>query len=1063
MDDIKKTCVRLALALAFSAICTAYAQSVPRKNVDLPAEPFPKAILTFYHQSHVEVIFIANDSLRAVTTQPVVGELEPREALDRMLQGTGLTYDFDTEHSVIIHQPDFDGVDFNSARCTVQIPAGYLSTQVHLFSDQCHILFLVTANSADDEQFTTARSKNSVVGHDLKAADVLRRLLAHTGWTYVLRAPDRVSIVPAPHAAALRRGRAAPPLLQDADQVSEVTVTGSLIRGVDAITAPLVTLIAGQIPDTGYAGVQSIVNTLPITSNNTPREDYTALVGNFGFGLGINLRGLGTSATLVLVDHQRQPFAGYNGAFVDVSAVPSAAIDHIDVLPDGASALYGSDAIAGVVNIELRHDFEGAESAARYALGEGGGDEALASQVFGSQWEGGHGMLLYQYTDRTLVSITSRSYAANPDRQAQGGSDWRSIDANPGNILDPVTQLPAYAIPPEQTGHALSVAQLLPGRVNLQNPLLGYDLYPQRTTHSFYVTAEQEVSSNIRWTFEARLDRREDGQARQAASEILTVPASNAFYANPFHTPHVSVAYSFLDDLGNPYDTSRTVTATASTALKVDLGNGWQSTITLSDGVEDMDVGINNEVNPNALLTALADSHPATAFNPFGAGSNTPASTLNQIRAVQGEQALSKLPDLSAVSDGPVFSGNETSAKLAVGWDLRQESLEQHQSLTNFEDLRGTYQREIGSVFSELAQTLPEHIELSVAGRYEHYSDFGSTTNPKIGIRWTPWKGVKLRASWGTSFRAPDLPDLNTSQNSAGLIELPDPKSRTGQSLVLYEEGNSPNLHQEKASTWTAGLDLAPPGIPGLQTSLTYYSIDYRDQIAQPAVSNPDDILEEESLWGEVIQRNPSPATVMAICNGPRFFGTSSACQNTPPAAIVDIRLRNLSRTIAKGIDLNLNQEFADRLGVFRWSAQGAYILTFDQAVSDNAPATSVANTVNYPLKLEARATLSWRERRLYLPGLSCTLAANFTGAYLDNLSVPDRRVASYSTVDAQLGYSTGAGHRWFENTEFALSATNLFNANPPFVNNPIGFDQPNTPPIARLVTVSLKKTLLVD
>ena len=267
MDDIKKTCVRLALALAFSAICTAYAQSVPRKNFDLPAEPFPKAILTFYHQSHVEVLFIANDSLRAVTMQPVVGELEPREALDRMLQGTGLTYDFDTEHSVIIHQPNFDGVDFNSARCKVQIPTGRLPEQLHLFARQCHIQFLITAG--DDE---IERAKGNPVSGDLLAAEALRRLLANTGWTYTLKASDAVSIKPDPRAAALRRTRESrkPPLVQDADQVSEVVVTGSLIRGVDAITAPLVTLMAGQIPDTkcSLRGQESL---LPLESTSWPR------------------------------------------------------------------------------------------------------------------------------------------------------------------------------------------------------------------------------------------------------------------------------------------------------------------------------------------------------------------------------------------------------------------------------------------------------------------------------------------------------------------------------------------------------------------------------------------------------------------------------------------------------------------------------------------------------------------------------------------------------------------------------------------------------------------------
>jgi iron complex outermembrane recepter protein len=908
---------------------------------------------------------------------------------------------------------------------------------------------------------------NAVAG-TFEPTDALRRILARTGWTFSSIVDDRVSIMRDRRAPAPRSADIPPPKVPLRDNIAfdrssesipefgllpvsieQVLVTGSLIRGVDAITSPLISLVSGQIPDTGYAGAgaQNIIdNTLPIASNDTPREDRP-VTGNFGFGLGINLRGLGVGATLVLVDGRRQPLAGLNGAFVDVSAVPDAAIDRIEVIPDGASALYGSDAIAGVVNIILRHDVVGV------------GNEVLASQIFGSKWDGGRAMFLYQYTDRTAVPIASRSYAANPDKRPQGGDDFSSVDANPGNILDPTTGLPAFAIPPGQNGRTLSVNQLLPGKVNYQNPWLGYDLYPQRTTHSFYVTAEQELSPALTGFFDGRLDLREDRLEDQARAETLTVPSSNAFFVDPFgQTPYVNVGYSFLDDLGNVYWNGRTVGATASLGLKIKLPGEWQSVVSLSDGIEAMDVDIFNEINPTALSAALADSNKATAFNPFGAGSNTSAATLSKIRAIEGEQAWSRLPDLNAVADGPLFTWKGTSAKLAVGLDLRQETLQQHQTITNYTDVRTAYRREISSFYSELALSFPHHIELSVAGRYEHYSDFGSTTNPKVGIRWSPSPGIKLRASWGTSFRAPDLPNLDTSNNSAGLVRLPDPKSPSGQSMVLYEEGNSPTLHQENASTWTLGLDLAPAIIPGLQTSLTYYSIDYRDRIAQPGPANVFNFLQDETQWSQVIQRDPPTATVLAICNGPRFFSSPAACLSTPPAAIVDLRLRNLSRTLTKGIDLNLEQAFATRMGFFRWNVRGTYLLTFGQAVSEDAPVTSVVNTLSYPIRTKARATAGWSERGAKLPGLSFLLAANFAGAYVDNESVPSRRIDSYSTLEAQLGYSTGKGHRWYENTDITLSVTNLLNANPPFVNTQLGFDQPNTPPFARLVNLSVKK-----
>ena len=122
-----------------------------------------------------------------------------------------------------------------------------------------------------------------------------------------------------------------------------------------------------------------------------------------------------------------------------------------------------------------------------------------------------------------------------------------------------------------------------------------------------------------------------------------------------------------------------------------------------------------------------------------------------------------------------------------------------------------------------------------MAGRYEDYSDFGHTTNPEFRLQFFPFDSIRLRASWGRSFRAPTLDDLNdSSENVTFLTTLPDPRSPTGQSTVLGIQGDNPHLKQETAKTWTTGFDLVPPGNPGLKLSLTYYSIDYTNQIPCP-------------------------------------------------------------------------------------------------------------------------------------------------------------------------------------------------------------------------------------
>jgi hypothetical protein len=168
--------------------------------------------------------------------------------------------------------------------------------------------------------------------------------------------------------------------------------------------------------------------------------------------------------------------------------------------------------------------------------------------------------------------------------------------------------------------------------------------------------------------------------------------------------------------------------------------------------------------------------------------------------------------------------------------------------------------------------------------------------------------------------------------------------------------------------------------------------------------------------------------------------------------------LRNLSRTVARGIDLNVEQQLESTVGTFRASVQGAYLLSFSQAVTDSAPLISVVNTVSYPTKVKGRGTLSWMQRPETLPGFSVALSGNYTGRYIDNQTLPAEGIASYSTVDAKVGYSTGTGHHWLENGEIVFSATNLFNASPPFVNNERGYDQANTPPLARILSLSVTK-----
>src|SRR6185437_7096210 len=245
------------------------------------------------------------------------------------------------------------------------------------------------------------------------------------------------------------------------------------------------------------------------------------------------------------------------------------------------------------------------------------------------------------------------------------------------------------------------------------------------------------------------------------------------------------------------------------------------------------------------------------------------------------------------------------------------------------------------SLFSQLAlpvlgdPTNPRavpRLELMASGRYEHYSDFGSTFNPTVRIQGIPIESLKLRASWGRSFRAPKLDDLyDTSADLAASTVLADPKSPTGRSLVLVEQGSNPSLKQETANTWMAGFDFAPTFLPNSTFSLTYYSIVYENRIAQPAADDPFAILVNESEWAPVITRNPSRAQIDAVCNRPDYLGSVSACLASSPAAIIDGRLANLASTNTTGLDLQAGGYFSPSWGRVDVGVAGNYVFKFDQ------------------------------------------------------------------------------------------------------------------------------------
>ncbi len=921
------------------------------------------------------------------------------------------------------------------------------------------------------------QAKSNPVSGMMASSKALDLMLKGTGYTYRLDTDNSVDIIPVdegsggqkPAAAVAGVTTPAPRRLADQDggRLEQVDVTGSLIHGVQDAVAPLIYLKQQQLAMTDYETVQDALYSQPILSLNGPREDL-GIDANDQYGAGLDLRGLGVGATLVLVNGERQPLSGFNGDFVDVSTIPLSAVQRIEVLPDGASALYGSDAIAGVVNIIMRNDFDGARSELRYGTAGGGRREMVASQLLGTHWSGGHAMLAYQYSDETPLAAAERPYAANADKTPYGGGNYDSYYSYPGNILNPETLLPAYGLAAAQNGQAPMVAALSPS-ISLQNQFAGVQLFPEVTANELYATAAQDLSEKLQLFFQGRFTERDALESNLAATTTLSVPPSNPYYVDPFGGGgSTEVAYSFAHDYGPSVFSEGSQVYMTTLGSKLQMGRTWQATLSESYGRQSLQSNEYHQFDWDTLNAYLADPNPATAFNPFGA---TNPQTLAAIERDYPLHAVSTIEYTRFVADGSVFSMPAGDAKLAVGVERREEGLSHDVAdplNPEEETIPQSYSRHVESLFSQLELPLvgdatnpraPPRLELNVAGRYEHYSDFGGTFNPTFRIQWVPVQPLKLRASWGRSFRAPTLDNLyDTSSNGAGLLVLSDPQSASGRSLVLVEQGSNPNLKEETARTWTAGFDLAPPFLTGSTFSLTYYSIDYDNRIAQPGADNPFAILTDEAEWASVITRNPTRAQMDAICNSPYYEESVSQCLTSSPAAIIYGQLANLSTTRTTGLDAEAHDFLSGALGTLSLDFTGNYVFEFDQAVTDTSPALDIVNTIGNPLALRLRGTVGWSREGPHLPGPAVDVAVNYTGGYKNPGStlVPD--VSPWTTVDFRAVYRTEQGSGWLSGMEFALNATNLLNHEPPFVDDEYGYDVDNVQALGRVVSVDISK-----
>ncbi len=816
----------------------------------------------------------------------------------------------------------------------------------------------------------------------------------------------------------------------DASTLEEIVVTGSHIRGVDAAGSKLIVIGRDQIDASGYGSVAGVMSTVTQNFNRANAANSYPDFFNLSHGAEVQLRGLGGGTTLTLVNGQRQAASGWQGSFTDVSSIPLSAIERIEILPEGSSAMYGSDAIGGVVNIILRKDFEGIEARVRGSTTDSQATERTVALLLGHAGARGNVVAGFQFDDSDALQCSARAYcAANGNFGRFGGTDLRGYASNPGTILDPVTLAPIAAIPHGQDGTQLTPAQLVPGTVNYTDNVTNNDTLPKQTTRSAFVSASYKLTAQWEIAADGRYSSQDFNFTYPMRADNFLVPATNAF--NHLGRP-VLVAYDFSRDFGPVVDHGPSETTFVSAALKGVLSKGWQVNVAGAYAQASNEFFESNFfLNYDAINSALANSDPATALNIFGDGSHTNPAALAALRAQNPtSDDLNVLTSTSAnvIANGPLYRWRAGVIQLAFGGEFRRE----HSTGTNGLEIPETRDRTDNAGFLELAVPLvgpqqgstADRLDLSLAGRYDSYSDAGSTFNPKVGFTWRPSALVKLRGNWGTSFLAPPFFYSNPDQiGDSEIRDIVDPRAPSGHARALLLYGPQRDLKPETAHTWNAGMDLTPPSIPNFSLSLTYFDIDYEGKIQQP---QPDPVLflTQETALASLITRDPTRAQIDAVCTKPPHYGGSC---NQPIAVIIDGRFRNLASIKTRGVDVSLDYFRATASGKLGSSLNGTYTIDQRQQVTPTAPVSDLVDTVGNPTSLRLVGNLSWSLR-----GWTVQSTVNYTGAYRDITSAPARRVDSWTTVDINIGYRVDGGSGWLANTQVNLGINNALDERPP-------------------------------
>lgn len=835
---------------------------------------------------------------------------------------------------------------------------------------------------------------------------------------------------------------------------------------------------------------------------------YSAVPATSTGQSGVGLRGLGAGSTLVLVDGRRvaQSSTGNAGTdsrqgFVDLNTIPLGMVDRIELITDGASALYGADAVAGVVNIILKKNWSGSELSANYkGAFDGGGQERSVSLVHGFNYGPLHGTLGVNYYKRSALKANQRKFSNQQDHRGilEGtnpstgalvyGSDFRLNYGYPASVQARSGNLPGMTVDGNPTRAALTPSGLTSNPTTTAgftavgpNPpsTVAYANKARRGNTAEFLdlippSERKGISLSMGYTLpnDMELYTRYGYSLNKASFSgqpaIFRPSAYNGFgnFAsivpaayNPFG---VDVMVGMIPyEFGSLVQSTSTTTNNALLGLTGKFGETWQWD--LAAGMQDQDFSRSTrEFNGAAVTAALANPDAALRFNPFVdsryPGAPDQSAIMESMARYVTFDGTSTLQTLDFVADGGVFTMPGGMVKMAAGISYERAknsglSVTPSVAVTPVNTTVSTSgSRKTYSVFSELSVPLfgkdnarPgfERLSIQLAARYEDRSDAGNITVPKVGFTWVPIKPIMLRGSYSEGFRAPSLTEyqqvVGKTFNSNSVYDPRRGDTRT-RGVTVTRPAN-PDLKPETSKSQFAGLVFEPPVVKGLSLQANYYRTTQSNVIQ---VLTEQQLVNNEAFFPNRITRTTPDATDTA--------------NNWPGAVVgVDRSLINFGNVRNDSVDLILEYNIPwQEMGRWRVSGGASKTLKSERNVRPGEAAVEDLGDTLSPPKWRMNGSLFWTKGPWssslfvnYLSGFGSNKAGNTRAP----LAIPAQRI-----IDIRGGYEfqNGVIGDYLKGTKLTIGIGNLMNEKPPFSDTVFGYNGALHSPLGRTYELSV-------